>query len=191
MDWPPRSPPPAAPDQQPRVFFALVPDSDMRTRLAPLARQFAQRMRGRATAPESLHLTLAFVGIVSPERVDDLVAIGASAPHDGIDLTLDTVGVFRRARVAWIAPAATPRALAALQGALALAVTAQGFVFDERPFRPHVTLARKCVTALVAEAIAPIAWRIQRLALMASTLDPAGARYRELAGWPLRAPDPV
>jgi RNA 2',3'-cyclic 3'-phosphodiesterase len=185
---PTRASVPTTADAVPRLFFALVPDADVRAQLAPVAREWALRAHGRPTAAESVHLTLAFIGVVPRERVDVLVAIGAAMPRGRFDVALDTVGDFRHTRVAWIAPSAPPPALFALQAALAADLAARGFAVESRPFRAHLTLARKCGAALVTTTIPAIRWRIDRLALIASTLDRAGARYRELASWPLYVP---
>ncbi|MEP7182030.1 MAG: RNA 2',3'-cyclic phosphodiesterase [Betaproteobacteria bacterium] len=170
------------------MFFALVPDAGVRAQLAPVAREWALQTHGRPTAPDSIHLTLAFVGAVPSQRVAALVAIGVAIPRAGFDLALDTVGDFPRAGVAWIAPSQSPRLLVALQTTIANALVDRAFPVDARPFQPHVTLARQCTSALATTTIAPIRWRVARLALVASTLDRAGARYRELAGWTLDTP---
>lgn len=192
MDPPPHSAPsPAARPREPRIFFALLPDGDGRARIAQLAERCAERAGGRASAPDSLHLTLAFLGGVPPDRLPALMAIGDGAPRMAFELVLDTVGEFRRARVAWIAPSSIPAALLALREALAAALLKARFAIEDRPFRPHITLARKCGAPLAQAAVSPLRWPVARLSLMASTLDPAGARYRELAGWTLQsAPAP-
>jgi len=191
MDPSPHSAPlPAARPREPRVFFALVPDGECRARIAQVAERCAQRAGGRATAPGSLHLTLAVLGGVPTDRLPALMAIGVGAPRLAFELVLDTVGEFRRARIAWIAPSSIPAALLALREALAAALLKAPFAIDERPFRPHVTLARKCDASLAKAAVLPLRWPVARLSLMASTLDPAGALYRELSGWALE-PSPT
>jgi len=186
MDESPASGPSSAVTRGARVFFALVPDDGVRAALAPLARRWAQESRGRASMPESMHLTLAFIGDAAPSRLERLAAVGCHVPHVGFELDLDRVGGFRRARVAWVAPSALPQALLALQGGLVAALAAEGFPVERRPFQPHLTLARHCSAPVVPTTMPAIRWLVSRLALIASTLDPAGARYRELAGWDLR-----
>jgi 2'-5' RNA ligase len=41
---------------------------------------------------------------------------------------------------------------------------------------------------MAAATIAPVAWRVERVTLIASELLPAGSRYRELAAWTLDRP---
>ena len=78
-------------------------------------------------------------------------------------------------------PPALLDAACALRDALAEA----GFALETRPFRPHVTLARRCVQPLPRARCAPIRWRVDRLCLIGSELRPEGPVYRELAAWPL------
>jgi 2'-5' RNA ligase len=52
-------------------------------------------------------------------------------------------------------------------------------------FRPHVTLARDGVRRAQRGDVAPIGWKVDRLALVASTLAPGGSRYADVATWPL------
>src|SRR5690606_9764509 len=88
-------------------------------------------------------------------------------------------------QIAWIAPSSVPAALAALHERLVARLSPRVRV-DARRFRPHVTLARRCTRPPRRLAVRPIAWTVERLALVASTPDPGGSRYDELAAWPLR-----
>ncbi|GIK88287.1 MAG: RNA 2',3'-cyclic phosphodiesterase [Burkholderiales bacterium] len=178
-----------APDRAPRLFFALWPDARARTALARLGREIAFHAHGRAPRPESLHLTLAFLGPVAAERLAAVRAAGeaAAASVDAFPLALERVGGTAYG-IAWLAPDKVPEALRALHAALAGALERAGFARERRMFRPHVTLARDCVRPAQRGALPPIAWTVDRLTLMASTLAPEGAHYREVAGWPLRGP---
>lgn len=182
------TPVPASNDATLRVFFALWPDAAVHAALAPLVRDVARRAHGRATAVESIHLTLAFLGDVAEGALPAVEAIGAAMPHAGFGMRLAECGAFARSRVAWVAPAEVPPELLRLEAQLRAALAEGGFRTDARPFTPHLTLARRCTRALPRVAITPIAWNVDRLSLMASSLQPGGARYRELAGWGLRRP---
>ena len=170
-----------------RVFFAVWPDAATRAAIAALAHEAAAGAGGKAPAPSNLHLTLAFIGDVRAERLAVLQAIGADAarPTPPFTLTLDRLGGFRDAGIAWLGTTPTPPQLDALVRRMRGALGAAGFPVDARPFRVHVTLARRCRNRVRAAAIAPIAWRVERLTLTASDLGGDGSRYRDLAVWPL------
>lgn len=170
-----------------RLFFAVWPDAAAREALLRLARDTQAVAGGRATAPQSLHVTLAFLGSVEDGRLPGLAAVAdaVAATARPFTLTLDRGGGARaRGGVAWIEAAAPPEALLQLQARLAAGLAEIGFVPDTRRFRPHVTLARKVVHAAVP-ACAPIRWEVTELVLNASEPAPGGSRYTTLATWPL------
>ena len=175
------------------MFFALWPDPDARDALAALARDTAVQAQGRATEAANLHVTLAFLGDVAVTRVTALSTIGLAAASmvPPCTLTLDRTGTFRGSGIAWAGASATPRELGELVQQLREALTAEGFALERRTFQPHVTLARRCRKAANVGIVAPIAWNVAGIALNASELASGGARYRELADWPLngRAPE--
>ena len=176
-----------------RLFFALVPDAVARRSLAALATDVARLTGGRAPREENLHLTLAFLGSVPPARIGELEAIGALAACAAapFPLTLDAVGAFRAAGVAWAGTAAVPAPLQDVFERLRALLRTAGLPAERRAFHPHVTLARHCVRGLPGAAIAPVGWRVESIVLMASETLAGGPRYRALASWPLAGATPL
>lgn len=170
-----------------RTFFALWPDERAREQLARLAVDVAREGSGRAIAARNLHVTLAFVGAVSPQRLDALCEAGAQAARGigAIDVSLERVGGAHNGELVWLAPATLPRELVELHDKLDALLADRGFPTEAREFRPHVTLARRCARRARLPSIAPVAWRVTRVALMASTTGADGSEYRELAGFTL------
>ncbi len=170
-----------------RLFFALVPDAAARDALAVLAQDVAQAVGGRASRAQTLHVTLAFLGNVPLAQLDALQAIGAHAAAAAAPfvLTLDALGAFRAAGVAWAGTEAVPAALEQVFAALRELLDAGGLPTERRAFHPHVTLARRCARPLPRRGMAPVAWPVDALVLMASDTLPEGPRYRRLASWPL------
>jgi len=181
--------PAVAPDARPapvvRTFFALVPDDAVRLRFLALAREVARRSRGRAISGEHVHLTLAFLGDVPATSVPDLRGIGDRLPHAGGVLEFDTLGAWRASGVAWVAPSHLPEPLAHLHAALNQTLRDTGFDVEGRPFRPHVTLARRCVQPQARAPIAAITWEVRKLCLIGSELHADGPVHTTLAEWPL------
>jgi 2'-5' RNA ligase len=60
---------------------------------------------------------------------------------------------------------------------------AGGFAFEARPFKPHLTLARKVQRALREEAMPPVAWRVTDFALVRS--ESGTGRYTTMERWAL------
>lgn len=188
LDLPGRTESPVSPGATVRAFFALVPDEAVRAAFTDLARDVARRSRGRAVTGEHVHLTLAFLGDVPPSAVTALRAIGERVPHTGAVLEFDTLGAWRASGVAWTAPTVTPPSLLALHAALGSALAEAGMILETRAFRPHVTLARRCVQPMPRARTPAIRWRVDRLCLVGSELQPDGPVYRDLAIWPLAIP---
>jgi 2'-5' RNA ligase len=178
-------PPPQA--DRIRAFFALVPEDAVRLSFLALAREVARRSRGRSISGEHVHLTLAFLGDVPVESLPTIRAIGDAMPRVGAPLAFDTLGAWRASGVAWVAPSVLPPALSTLHARLHAALSEAGFVLENRPFRPHVTLARRCVQPHPRQQSAPIHWAVRRLSLIGSELRPDGPVHTTLAEWTLEA----
>jgi 2'-5' RNA ligase len=168
-----------------RMFFGLPVDAALAARLAPLACTTAEAAGGRPVPPANLHATLAFIGTVPRAQVARLETIGDAMNGSALELTLDRVGSFRGARVAWIGASQVPATLTRLQSTLAEALRDAGYRTDERPYHPHVTLARHCRHAFAITAVAPLPWRVDTMTLYESMTLPAGPRYVARATWTL------
>ena len=130
----------------------------------------------------NLHLTLAFLGEVEDARIGVLAQVAAAMQGSAFGLVLDRVGSFPKARVAWAGSRLPDGAMVEFQGRLARDLAQQGFGIEDRPFAPHLTLARKAGAALPPSAIAPIGWRVEDFALVRLR----AGRYETLASWRLR-----
>lgn len=167
-----------------RLFLAVWPDAPARASLAAIASEVARRCGGRAVPAAKLHLTLAFLGEADPARVPSGALAQVAAQSAPFGLALDRLGAFARAGVAWAAPSEVPAALAAANRDLVRALADRGVATEARPYRPHVTLARRCERTLEGPIAPPVAWRVDRVVLMSSRLLSEGARYREVGSWP-------
>jgi 2'-5' RNA ligase len=169
-----------------RLFFAQWPDAPSSEALRRLALDVAAQRGGRAPGERNLHVTLAFLGNVGGQRIEALAAIGEACARGctAFTLTLDALGGTSQG-IAWLAPGVVPPQLASFHASLAASLATAGFAIERRRFRPHVTLARHCAKPARRGSVDPIAWRVDRLALVASTPGQGGSRYADLATWPL------
>jgi len=172
-----------------RLFFALPVDPPVRDALGVLAEDVAHRAQGRAVAAANLHMTLAFLGSVACACLPLLEEVGARCARSLVDaaplaVTLDRLGSFRGARVAWIGGSEVPQPLRSLQSALVHALANGGFAVDERPWKAHVTLARHCRLPPRAAMHPALQLPVRALALYESVSAAGGPRYEALARWP-------
>ncbi|MDH3380173.1 MAG: RNA 2',3'-cyclic phosphodiesterase [Gammaproteobacteria bacterium] len=169
-----------------RLFFALWPDPGLEKDLWRLGQRMQQAFDGRVVKAENIHLTLAFLGSVPVERVDDLRAIGESISVDRFRLDLNQTGCWKRSAVGWVAPAHVPAPLEALVSELCRRLLEVGFPVDARPFAPHVTLLRKAkCNKLAAHPNVQLVWRIDRFLLMQSETRQTGPIYTQVGAWGL------
>lgn len=128
-----------------RLFIALDIDDAIRSHL----QRFMEGVRGfaanaRWVHPESLHVTLKFIGEKSPEGVEDIRRALAEIPSTSMEITFRGYGFFptpRTARVFWVGIQAGP-GLANLASEVDAALSKLGIPKEEHAFSPHLTLAR-------------------------------------------------
>jgi 2'-5' RNA ligase len=168
-----------------RLFFALWPDPQTRASLAALAERVAVETGGRATAPNNVHLTLAFLGAQPRDSTTELIARADAIDGSPFVLTLDHIDCWRKNGIAWLGASEIPAALASLREALLASLAPLHIADEARPFAVHVTLARKVTGLLRRRLPTPIAWPVDGMALVASDTGSDGPVYRVLATLPL------
>jgi 2'-5' RNA ligase len=165
-----------------RLFFALWPGEEVRDRLAGWSRALRERCGGRATQAQDLHLTLAFLGSVAPDRVGEAERAAAEAVVRPATLVLDRAGFWKHNRIVWAGASSAPAALEDLVRTLREALTRAGVAFDSKGFVSHVTLLRDARAPAALPLLEPIPWDLDGFVL-ASSAPRAGARYRILRAW--------
>ena len=163
------SPGPRVPTR--RLFLALWPTAKERLALAASTAAMVQASGARAVPPENLHLTLAFLGAVPTGRTAELVCLSAqlaAAWEAGpVALSWTRLEYWQRPQIL-AAVTATPCVRAAqLATRLKHAAVAAGFSPDLKPFRAHVTVARKAAAAVAAE-LPCVPWNCASIALIES-----------------------
>jgi 2'-5' RNA ligase len=166
-----------------RFFLALWPGERERRALAQVAQSLAELASGKAVPPEKIHLTLAFLGEIAPERMASVREAAGEIRGKSFELVLDGVGSFRKARVAWAGSSVLPAGLARLQADLEARLRAREFTLDERPFAAHVTLVRKIAHPVPAAPMPPIRWSADAFVLVRS--ETGTGRYSIVESWSL------
>lgn len=132
---------------RPKLFAGIELDKSERSRCAQIAaRLHSQGLDARFELEEKLHITLAFLGWVDPERVEAIhdaldTAANAAAPFT---LSLDKIGAFpneRRPRIVWIGSRDQGAPYRRLAQRARASFEALGFTFEQEAVA-HVTIAR-------------------------------------------------
>jgi RNA 2',3'-cyclic 3'-phosphodiesterase len=175
----------------PRLFIAIDIPAPIKEELARLARELPV---ARWVPADQLHLTLRFIGDVGPETFTAIKNALSGLCFPGFPLTLVGTGHFppgKRPRVLWIGVGSNPT-LMALQQELELALIGPGIAPDERPFSPHLTLARLKETVPVAvrtfelrhAELAFPPFQVREAVLYSSVLTNQGAVHSRELGLP-------
>lgn len=148
----------------------------------------------RWSSPEQWHITLAFLGEVSAAAESALVTELRRLRVAPVRLRIDGLGVFERAGILHAVVDVSP-GLEELQHAVAQAAKGSGLPPEERPYCPHITLARskgragsraiQRLKASLEQQRPRAAWTATEFLLYESLLSPGGARYRMRERFPL------
>jgi len=195
-----------------RIFVALDIDESIRERIARFldgVRSFAPDVRW--VRPESLHVTLKFIGEKSDEDVERIKQGLSAVRAAAVSMTCGGYGFFptaKSARVFWLGLEAGS-GLADLASIVDQSTAALGVPREERPFSPHLTLARgaggsgaparhkgdrpNCVFQLLQDKLAALpsvdfgTMTAREFFLFQSQLGRGGSRYTKIAAYPLEA----
>lgn len=169
------------PPSSPRLFLAF-PANRLQRQLEHLQDRLS--LPGRRIPAHQFHLTLRFLGPLTPEQQQQLEQRVDQLPLESFTLELDRLGCFARARVVWIGPTQIPEPLITLAGQAELAVQELGLAAPRSQFHPHISLFRHA-RGRTRPVIPPIDYRPERLVLYASSQSEAGPVYHSLRSWPL------
>lgn len=132
-----------------RAFIAIEIPHEIRAAIQVLIadlRQTINRSSIRWVPTQNIHLTLKFLGDVSPANIEILKQMLSTeaAQVDPFSINIGTLGVFpnlQRTRVVWIG-IEVPAALETLHRSIESATRRLGYESDNRPFSPHLTIGR-------------------------------------------------
>jgi len=159
-----------------RLFLALWPDAACLARLVDHADRWSWPASARRTRAERMHVTLHFIGEVPARRLPDL-RHGLALEWAGGELMLDR-GTVWPGGIAVLEATQVPPALAALHADLAERLRMLRLPVESRPYRPHVTLARKAFGAK-PPAFEPLHWQAAPTYALVQTLG-GGRGYETL-----------
>ena len=153
-----------------RLFIAINFTNETRSRLLALRDELRGKSeRGNFSAPENLHLTLAFLGECDGKQTSAVKSVLSAVSFEPLDITIDCIGRFKRdGGDIWWAGVRDNKALSDVQKTLTSGLYANGFVLDNRKYSPHITLGREVVTDVKPWAIEPFGETVGTIDLMKS-----------------------
>jgi len=196
-----------------RIFIGIDLDSEVRARI----NRFIEGVQAfapdaRWMRPESLHITLKFIGEQTPEQVEAITQRLRQLESSAFEIRSAGFGFFPTAkapRVFWIGIQAGPE-LTKLAESIDMAVAELGIPREDRPYSPHLTLARggagrksgspkrqkddgpNTIFATLEKRLAAMGkldfgtMTAHEFILYQSQLSPGGSKYTNLHRFPLR-----
>jgi 2'-5' RNA ligase len=178
-----------------RLFVAFEVPKDVRADLAgtldPLRERFP---KARWVPEENQHVTVKFLGSTYPRLVEWVVSMveEVASAHEAFEARVADLGAFpnpRRARVLWAGLDDRDARSSAIAAALDEAL-AHEFKVEQRPFTPHLTVARFEPPAVLEPedvAFESEPFTVESLVLFRSHLRRPAPVYEPLATFPLGA----
>ena len=174
-----------------RVFIAVEISNEIRKELAQVQRALGPVTdTARWVAPESIHITLKFIGEIPEKRIKEIDEALTGFRWNPFTVTVHGVGFFpgmRSPRVFWAGMEAPT--MAGLAEELDARMERLGFEKERRAFRPHLTLARARETRMDSSLVTAASqytehefgsFLVDRVFLFQSTLEPSGAVHERL-----------
>jgi 2'-5' RNA ligase len=180
-----------------RAFICVLPDEAAVSAIEKfigVARNFSGF---KWVARDALHITLKFLGDMTPEQVTrldtNLSRAGGVRPFR---VSVSGAGAFpgeRSPKILWLGVGEGSDGLTRLASIADRASVASGCEPERRKFHPHLTLARaRGVPAEMPDGLAEalksapsVSWTCDSFTLMRSELAPGGAIYTPIAKFPL------
>lgn len=157
-----------------RLFLGLWPSAHVAAALQRHAEQWHWPRTARRTPQERLHVTLHFLGNVPVERLPALQQ-GMRLDWRGSGLVLDRAAVWPGG-IAVLEAGTVPPELEDLHARLGEALARLGLPVETRPYRPHVTFARKAQGARPPAEFDAIRWQADPGYVLVRSL-PGGRGY--------------
>ena len=131
-----------------RLFIAINFNDDTRKQLLALRDELRSRSkRGNFSAPDNIHLTLAFLGECDTKQTAAVKTVMDATTFEPFLISIESVGRFKRdGDDIWWAGVKESKPLIEVQRDLTNKLIEVGFTLDKRKYSPHITLGREVMT---------------------------------------------
>jgi RNA 2',3'-cyclic 3'-phosphodiesterase len=173
-----------------RIFAAVPLAPDARLGLAGALDGIA--LPGRLSPPDNWHITLRFLGRIDEATYERFLnSLEPVSTRRRFRIRLEGLGAFpneKRATVVWVGVDQGGDKLADLADCAEDAAVSAGLESEERPYRPHLTIARVRPPADVRHLLdvpVSVGWLCDRVTVYRSMSGRGGTRYEPLETFPL------
>jgi RNA 2',3'-cyclic 3'-phosphodiesterase len=142
--------------------------------MAGALERWAKALQGRATPAAKIHLTLAFLGAVAPEKALSAARRVRASAHA---LPVEKAQYWKHNKIVWAGPREIPSGLKALVESLHSELYRAEYVLERRPFAAHITLLRNAPAPAALPPLPSVAWPVREFVLARSTVSSKGSSY--------------
>lgn len=163
-----------------RLFFSLMPEEEVRNQIVEIAKRFPVVQGMRPVSSNNLHVTLLFLGNVEDKDrkcLENKILHICSRPFT---LRLDEYGHFKHPQSIWLGCSFCPDELNSLVERLKSSGVQCSLDFDDRPYKPHVTLFRKARRVNFPDEPVAIDWNVSEFHLVESVSHENTTRYNKI-----------
>ncbi|MCF2939410.1 RNA 2',3'-cyclic phosphodiesterase [Paenibacillus alkaliterrae] len=183
-----------AKDRSLRLFVAVPLTRPIANELQEWTHAHREKLPFRKwTHPDDYHITLQFLGETPAGKMDALQAALMGIKERDLALALNGAGTFgppTAPRILWAAVSGHLEGLSSLQSAVTKATISCGFKAEDRPYTPHITVARGFAgtgaipAEVMANAPSGLQWRADRFVLMRTHMQ-TSPMYEVIGEYPL------
>jgi 2'-5' RNA ligase len=175
-----------------RAFIGIELDERLKRELARLIKRFSSPDDGiKWVDPGNIHITLKFLEETPVDKINAVERImdGIAEGHPTFHIDISGLGAFPnklQPRILWVGISKRAGMIETMASELDTKLQALGFPPEEHPFSPHITLGRVKGDKLTDHSLAllnsittpsGLSQKIERIALVRSTLTPKGPEY--------------
>ncbi|MFC7678299.1 RNA 2',3'-cyclic phosphodiesterase [Paenibacillus sp. GCM10028914] len=164
-----------------RLFIAVPLPEVVSNSIIRWRKELGEQMSFRKWVhPQDYHITVQFLGDTQAGSVETVLSSlqAVAAEQKPIELILQGAGVFGLSsspRILWAGIAGEREELENLQQRVVMAMEPLGFIPEDRPYRPHITVARKFTggnisTVLLNTGPESVIWKADRLVLFRTNM---------------------
>ncbi|MCX4188796.1 RNA 2',3'-cyclic phosphodiesterase [Methylophaga sp. OBS3] len=166
-----------------RLFFALLPDSQAKQAITSVMNQISDA--GLRLYPQTnLHQTLVFIGQFEQSQIQALITDCHAISLPPITMQFEVLEFWDKPKVLCLTAKHQSQALQKLVHSLQNVVQKHGITLEQRPYRPHITIARKAKQTTEL-SFTPIRFTANEFVLMRSVSTENGPVYEPIYRWPL------
>lgn len=165
-----------------RLFIALDLSDDVKHALADNAKKIKEiAKKGSFSREKNFHVTLAFLGEVPEYKLKAVIKAISSVEMNDFEFVIEGLSYFDSAdgKIYWRGIKRSEE-LNALARAVSRNLMFEGFLPDSKPYRPHITLARRCKADISDVSFEPIVTNAGKISVMRSQRCDGKLAYTEI-----------